>query len=83
MGSLLIVCVVCVVCVVCLAVGVVVVSLVAFALVGLSARQCTTIGGGPNDGAAILSGGAGAAIAALCLLAPAVVVGYGLWIIIS
>ena len=75
-GSLLIV------CVVSLAVGVTVVSLVAFALVGLSSRQRTTIGG-PNDGAPTPNAAAGTAIAALCLLAATVIVGYGLWIIIS
>jgi hypothetical protein len=75
-GSLLMV------CVVSLAVGVAIVVLVAFALVGLSARQRTPVGG-PDDGAPTLSSGTGTAIAGLCLLAAAVIVGYGLWIIIS
>ena len=75
-GSLL------VVCVVSLAIGVAVVALVAFALVGLSARERAAVGG-PNDGAPTLSSGAGTAIAGICLLAAAAIVGYGLWIIVS
>ena len=70
------------VCIVSLAVGVAVVVLVAFALVGLSARQRAAVGG-PDDGAPTLSAGAGTAIAALCLAAAAAIVGYGLWIIIA
>ena len=65
-----------------IAVGVVVVVLVAFALVGLSARQRAAVGG-PSDGAPTLSAGAGTAVAGLCLLAVAVIVGYGLYIIIA
>ena len=54
-----------------------------FALVGLSARQRAAVGG-PDDGApAGLSAGAGTAIAGLCLLAAAAIVGYGLYIIIA
>ena len=68
--------------VVSLAVGVAVVALVALALVGLSARQRASVGG-PHDGAPTLSPGAGTAIAGLCLLAVAVIVGYGLYIIIA
>jgi hypothetical protein len=75
-GSLL------VVCVVSLAVGVAVVTLVALALVGLSARRRAAVGGS-DDGAPTLNAAAGTAIAGLCLLAAAVIVGYGLWIIIS
>jgi hypothetical protein len=76
-GSLL------VVCVVSLAVGVAVVSLVAFALVGLSARA-TRPAGGPDDGAAPpLSPAVGTAVAALCLLAVAAIVGYGLYVIVA
>jgi hypothetical protein len=76
-GSLL------VVCVVSLAVGVAVVALVAFALVGLSARAARTVGG-PDDGAAPpLSATTGTAVAALCLLAVATIVGYGLYVIIA
>jgi hypothetical protein len=71
------------VCVVSLAVGVAIVVLVAFALVGLSARQHATVGG-PDDGAPTgVSPAAGTAIASVCVLAAAVIVGYGLWIIIS
>ena len=65
-----------------LAVGVVIVVLVAFALVGLSARQRAAVGG-PADGAPTLSAGAGTAIAGICLLAVACIVAYGLYIIIA
>jgi hypothetical protein len=75
-GSLL------VVCLVSLAVGVAIVALVSFALVGLSARERAAVGG-PHDGAPTLSAGAGTGIAALCLLAVAAIVGYGLYIIIA
>ena len=75
-GSLLIV------CVVSLAVGVAIVALVSFALVGLSARQRAAVGG-PHDGAPTLGAGAGTATAAICLLAAAAIVGYGLWIIVT
>ena len=68
--------------VVSLAVGVAVVALVAFALVGLSARQRALVGG-PHDGASTLSPGAGTAIAGLCLLGVAAIVAYGLYIIIA
>ena len=75
-GSLLIV------CLVSLAVGVVIVSLVAFALVGLSARERAVVGG-PADGASGgLSAGAGTAVAGLCLLVVLLIVLYGLYIII-
>ena len=75
-GSLL------VVCLVSLAVGVVIVALVSFALVGLSARERAAVGG-PQDGAPTLSAGAGTAIAGVCLLAVAAIVVYGLYIIIA
>ena len=74
-GSLLIV------CVVSLAVGVAIVVLASFALVGLSARERAAVGG-PSDGAPTLSAGAGTAIAGLCLLVIALIVLYGLYIII-
>ena len=74
-GSLL------VVCVVSLAVGVAVVVLVAFALVGLSARRVPV--GGPHDGAPTLGPSAGTAVAGLCLLAVAAIVGYGLWVVVA
>jgi hypothetical protein len=76
-GSLL------VVCVVSLAVGITVVSLVAFALVGLSARAAQPVGG-PDDGAEPpVSSAVGTTIAALCLLAVAAIVGYGLYVIVA
>ncbi len=70
------------VCVVSLAIGVSIVALAAFALVGLSARAHVPAGG-PEDGAPALSPAAGSAIAGACLLAVAAIVGYGLWIIVS
>jgi hypothetical protein len=72
-----------VVCLVSLAVGIAVVALVAFALVGLSARR-TVATGGPDDGARpALPPVAGTAVAAVCLLAVAAIVGYGLYVIVS
>jgi hypothetical protein len=71
-----------IVCVISLAVGVAIVALVAFALVGLSARAHVPAGG-PEDGAPTVSPGAGTAIAGVCLLAAAAIVGYGLWIIVA
>ena len=69
--------------VVSLAVGVAVVVLVAFALVGLSARERAVVGG-PHDGAPTgLSGSAGTGVAGVCLLAVAAIVAYGLYIIIA
>ena len=68
--------------VVSLAVGVAVVALVAFALVGLSARERALVGG-PHDGASILSPSEGTAVAGLCLLAVAAIVAYGLYIIVA
>ena len=70
------------VCVVSLAIGVTIVVLVGFALVGLSARTGVPAGG-PDDGAKTLSPAAGSAVAGVCLLAAAAIVGYGLWIIIT
>jgi hypothetical protein len=76
-GSLL------VVCVVALAVGIAVVSLVALALVGLSARAAQPVGG-PDDGAPPpVSPVAGTTIAVLCLLAVAAILGYGLYLIVA
>jgi hypothetical protein len=64
--------------VVSLVVGVAVIALVAFALVGLSARsQPATVG---RRG---LSPAAGTAVAGLCLTATALIVGYGLYVIVS
>ena len=56
--------------------------LVAFALVGISARVGVPAGG-PDDGAKTLSPAVGTAVAGICLLAVALIVGYGLWIIIA
>jgi hypothetical protein len=75
-GSLL------VVCVVSLAVGVAIVALTAFALVGLSARERAAVGG-PYDGAPTVTAATGTAIAAVCLLAVTAIVGYGLYLIIA
>ena len=64
-------------------VTVVVVSLVAFAVVGLSARVHRPIGG-RNDGApSPLRPAVGAAIAAVCTLAVALIVGYGLFLVVT
>jgi hypothetical protein len=71
-----------IVCAISLAVGVAIVALVAFALVGLSARAHVPAGG-PDDGAPTFGPCAGTAFAGICLLAAATIVGYGLWIIIS
>ena len=71
-----------IVCVVSLALGVAVVALVSFALVGLSARERAAVGG-PHDGAPALSAGVGTAVAAICLLAVAAIVTYGLYVIIA
>ncbi|MBN9111295.1 MAG: hypothetical protein J0I34_21230 [Pseudonocardia sp.] len=66
-----------------LAAGVAVVVLLSVALVGLSARAKQPVGG-PHDGAEPgLSPAAGTAIAAVCLLAAAAIVGYGLYLIIA
>jgi ABC-type nickel/cobalt efflux system permease component RcnA len=72
-----------IVCVVSLAVGVAIVALVAFALVGLSARATPTAVGTDGHHSATLSAGTGTGIAGACLLAVAVIVAYGLYIIIS
>jgi len=65
------------------AVTVAVVSLVAFALVGLSARVHPSIGG-RNDGAAPpVRPAVGTAIAAVCTLAVALIVGYGLFLVVT
>jgi hypothetical protein len=60
-----------------------VVSLVAFALVGLSACVHPPIGG-RNDGAPPrVRPAVGAAIAAVCTLAVALIVGYGLFLVVT
>jgi hypothetical protein len=64
--------------VVSLVVGVAVPTLVAFGLVGLSARSQPAAPGRRG-----LSAGAGTAVAGLCLAATALIVGYGLYLIVS
>jgi hypothetical protein len=65
------------------AVTVGVVSLVAFALVGLSARVPPPIGG-RNDGAPPpVRPAVGASIAAVCTLAVALIVAYGLFLVVT
>lgn len=71
-GSLLIV------FVVAFAAAVAVVSLVGFGLVGLSARKTTPDGPQPA-----LSPQAGTAIGAVCFLAAALIVAYGLYVIVA
>lgn len=71
------------VCVVSLAAGVAVVVLVAFALVGLSARVAQPVGGPDDGGKPPVSPTAGTTIAALCLLAVVAIVGYGLYMIVA
>jgi hypothetical protein len=65
--------------IVSMAVAVAVVVLVALAIVGLSAREHAAAG----TGGGTLSPTVGTAVAGLCLLAVAAVVGYGLYVIIS
>jgi hypothetical protein len=59
--------------------AVAVVTLVTFALVGLSARVPVASAGRP----ASMSAGAGTAVAAICLAAAAAIVLYGLYIIVA
>ena len=70
-----------------LAAGVAVIVLVALALVGLGARVPATADVGVDgDGEARrspLSPAVGTAVAVICLLAAVLIVGYGLYIIIS
>ncbi|MFC5946914.1 hypothetical protein ACFQH9_01315 [Pseudonocardia lutea] len=61
-----------------LVVGVAVIALVAFALVGLSARSQPAVVGRRG-----LSPAAGTVVAGLCLAATALIVGYGLYVIVS
>jgi hypothetical protein len=69
--------------VVAAAASVTVVLLVAFALVAMSARSGERIDGPDGDGASARHPAAGTAVAALCLLAAALIVGYGLRLIIA
>ena len=59
------------------------VLLVAFALVGLSARPERRGDGPENDGTAGTHTATGTAVAALCLLAAGLIVCYGLYLIIA
>ncbi|MFR9801154.1 hypothetical protein ACL02T_02495 [Pseudonocardia sp. RS010] len=61
-----------------LVIGVAVIALVSFALVGLSARSRPSIAGRRGLGPAT-----GTAVAGLCLAATALIVGYGLYVIVS
>jgi hypothetical protein len=72
-----------VIAVVAAAAAVTVVLLVAFALVGLSADAGRHADGRTGTGTPRLPPAAGTAVAVLCLLATAVVVGYGLYLIVS
>jgi hypothetical protein len=77
-----------IVAVVSLATGVLVVVLVSFALVGLSARQLSPTGKAVDETAAVsrrqsrLTPTAGAVTAALCLLGAAAVVLYGFYVLV-
>ncbi|GAA1834783.1 hypothetical protein GCM10009836_11380 [Pseudonocardia ailaonensis] len=80
-----------VVALVSLVAGVALIVLVSFALVGLSARARPGEVGGAGTGAAGtrvagargMSPAAGTAVAVVCLLAAALIVGYGLWVLIA
>ncbi|GAA4687158.1 hypothetical protein GCM10023215_23480 [Pseudonocardia yuanmonensis] len=61
-----------------LVIGVALIALVSFALVGLSARSQPATAGKRG-----LSPAAGTAVAGLCLAAGALIVGYGLYVIVS
>ncbi|GAA5110149.1 hypothetical protein [Pseudonocardia adelaidensis] len=60
-----------------------VVSLVAFALVGLSARTHPPIGGRDDGATPPVRPAVGAAIAAVCTLAVALIVAYGLFLVLT
>ena len=66
--------------IVSLGVSIAVVVLVAFALVGLSARDRTAA---PTGAGTALGPAAGTATAVVCLVATAAIVGYGLYVIVS
>lgn len=72
-----------VIAVVAAAAALAVVLLVACALVGWSARTGRPVGG-PDDGAASSTQArVGTAVAALCVLAAGLIVGYGLYLIVA
>ncbi|TQM44895.1 hypothetical protein [Pseudonocardia cypriaca] len=60
-----------------------VVSLVAFAVVGLSARAHRPIGGRDDGAPPPVRPAVGAAIAAVCVVAVALIVGYGLFLVVT
>lgn len=62
------------------AAAVAVVVLVALAIVGLSAREHAQLDSGTPG---VLSANTGTAVAGICLLATVVIVGFGLYVIIS
>jgi hypothetical protein len=74
--------------VVSLVVGVLLVVLVSFALVGLSARESELAGGPADEALAIGRGGSGlsrlkgAIVAAACFLGAAAIVVYGLYLLV-
>jgi hypothetical protein len=70
------------VAVVAAAAALTVVLLVAFALVGLSARSGLPVDGPDGGDASRMSPGVGTAIAVLCVLAAGLIVCYGLYLII-
>ena len=50
----------------------------------IAGDPCSSLpAGGPYDGAKTLNPAVGTAVAGICLLAVATIVGYGLWIIIA
>ncbi|HEV7188873.1 MAG TPA: hypothetical protein VGN28_13340 [Blastococcus sp.] len=57
--------------------------LVAFALVGWSARTRRQPEGPAEDAVPALPAGAGTAVAVLCVLAAGLIVGYGLYLIVG
>jgi hypothetical protein len=60
-----------------------IVSLVAFALVGLSARVHPRVGGRSDGAPPPMRPAVGAAIAAVCTLAVALIVAYGLLLVVT
>jgi hypothetical protein len=71
------------VAVVAAAAALTVVLLVAFALVGLSARSGLPVDGPDGGDASRTRPGVGTAIAVLCVLAAGLIVSYGLYLIIA
>jgi hypothetical protein len=71
------------VAVVAAAAALAVVLLVAFALVGLSARPGLSVDGPDGGDTSRIRPGVGVAIAVLCVLAAGLIVSYGLYLIIA